>query len=110
MPNNKLYSEDQVTFHMTQQRQSDQSIASYCRLHGIKPSTFYSWNKRLTCAKFSPHKDTSPRFVEVPLNQKAYRSNHRIRITRTDFDIPVDSLQQVSDALQGIIFSGNSSQ
>ena len=108
MSTNKLYSNEQVTYHKNQQKKSGRSIADYCRVHGIKPSTFYSWNNRSALPGSNSQKNTSPDFVEVPLRQQMTKlSCSRIRITRTDFDVPVDSLPQVSVALQEIFSSGN---
>ena len=51
-------------------RSSGLSVTRWCAEHGIKPKTYYNWQKKLFAAMLAQQQselsDTAPRFAELP--------------------------------------------
>ena len=46
--------------HIDQQDRSDLSIQDYCQQHGLSPSNFYNWRKKLKGSNSTPVVSKSP--------------------------------------------------
>jgi hypothetical protein len=108
MNKKKIYSRDNILHHFSQWESSGLSMAEYCRLHEIRPSTFYGWNKRYGKKMGSIPKVTSPSFVEVPILDKVTASGTSCRISHTTVDLTGDISTTLAQGLLAIFESRKS--
>ena len=62
-------------------RSSELSVTRWCAEHGIKPKTYYNWQKKVFAAMFAQQQselsDTVPRFAELPPQTGEKATDHR---------------------------------
>ena len=91
--------------HMSRQKASGLSITDYCRENNINATTFYGWNKRYKKVSLSPVENPSPlSFIEVPLKKKKHCPSSAIRVIRTEFEFPSETVQDVCAAFKEMLF------
>ena len=97
-----VYSETVARAHIQQCKVSGMSMADYCRKHAIRPTTFYSWNKKYKNQPTTESIKNDPQFVTIPIKQIPGNAES-IRIVRTEIDVPVGVASDMCTVLTSLL-------
>lgn len=101
----RKYTSEEIKFHLETQKQTKQTIKSYCEINDLKYHTFKDWRKASNKAKRELQiNKTSDSFIEIPqLNSITHLSLIKIKLpNKIELEIQSNSLSHVITQLMAI--------